>query len=85
MLNKINILISFVFCFISLLFTIINKDITILLFSLVVIIPFILKLKPIVTFLYLIFSFDSSHQERRRICIRVICDHSRLDKSENMT
>ena len=59
MLNKINILISFVFCFISVIFTFINKDITILLFSLVVIIPFILKLKPIIIFLYLIFSFIS--------------------------
>ena len=58
-MNKINILIAFVFCFISLLFTFINKDITILLSSLYVIIPFILKLKPIVTFLYLIFCFIS--------------------------
>ena len=57
MLNKINILISFVFCFISFLFTFINKDITILLFSLYIIIPFIFKLKPIITFLYLIFGF----------------------------
>ena len=57
MLNKINILISFVFCFISLLFSFIYKDITLLLFSLYIVIPFILKVKPIITFLYLIFGF----------------------------
>ena len=56
-LNKINIIIAFVLCFISVFFALNNKDITLLLFSLYVVIPFIFKVKPIITLLYMLFGF----------------------------
>ena len=56
-LNKINIIIAFVLCFISVFFALNNKDITLLLFSLYIVVPFIFRVKPIITLLYMLFGF----------------------------
>ena len=57
MLNKINKCLLYVFCFISILFAVLNKEAILLLFCLYTIIPFVLKFKNIIAFLYLTYGF----------------------------
>ncbi len=52
-----NKIIALIMSIVTIILTIINNNISYLLFLLVLIIPFIIKLKPISTFLYLIYTF----------------------------
>lgn len=56
-LNKLNIILAVLFIFISIITTIVKKDFILLLFIGYVILPFLLKVKPVLTILYLIFGF----------------------------
>ena len=56
-LNKINALIAFVLCCLVVFFTIYYKNITLLLFCIYLVLPFVFKIKPVITLLYLIFGF----------------------------
>ncbi len=56
-LNKINAVIAFVLCCLVVFFSIFYKDITLLLFCIYLVFPFVFKIKPVITLLYLIFGF----------------------------
>lgn len=56
-LNKINALIAFVLCCLVIFFAIFYKNITLLLFCIYIILPFVFKIKPVITLCYLIFGF----------------------------
>lgn len=56
-LSKINIILAVLFVLISIVTTIIKKDFILLLFIGYVILPFIFRIKPVLTLLYLVFGF----------------------------
>ena len=56
-ISKFNLFLAFCFTLISIITSIYLKDLTFLLFILVIIIPFILKIKPVMTTIYLVFIF----------------------------
>ncbi len=56
-LNKINALIAFVLCCLVVFFAIFYKNITLLLFCIYLVLPFVFKIKPVITLLYLLFGF----------------------------
>lgn len=55
--NKINVFLAFILGFVVVFLSLLKKDITLLLFCLYLVLPFVFKIKPVITLIYLIFGF----------------------------